>query len=811
MAFDRKELEQLDKKITDMEYCYGPSSILYPSGTNSSRLNMGTQNEKQFVTLMHPDIARVQTGHERAFGEYSHAFKDIVGTWKVVDKIRKFDNDYVYTLVLYNEETDTYDMVEKLIAQYIGEKFGYGYNTKVMDSLNVGDVISDQKLYKSTSYDKHDNYRLGKNALVMYSSDVSTYEDGIKVRKGFLEEMSYYMVDQTYVPVNDNDILLFMHGEKSFPDVGESVEDNDILCATRRYNSMYATYDFRENNVHRVYSTDNKYVCNMHTVIYDMDVYYNGDSPMVETIYNKQLIKYYNFCAAYNDKLYEVSTRIKDSGSKYTKMVSFIRKRAKGFTDPKCKFKYKDNAFSNVVIIFKTITPSVPKQGCKIVGRYGDKGVVSKICGDEETNASESGFDQNEYDNVSRTLAQLLNINLEEIRKVPISVVDDESMPYTEDGVVLDIILNATGAFRRLNTDQLFEVELNFAAERHRQWICTLPDDETKIKEIFKFIRMINKLECDTFLAEFKVKLDPKNEDFVLSRSKKDAEFRHAFVAAVEKDGYYFIKPNNQVLRYEAFEEIYKTYSDIMQPYQLYVNIFGMQKPMLRKAVIGYKYMYLLKQTSSKNFSARSTGTTTKAGLPTKSADKKENRIYNSNTPVCISELSDLQTQIQPVVLAEHNVFTRTSILGRKSLGRIINASGDPLKIGKLKIKRTYCNENVYALKARLKVMGIGYDFVTNRTLREERIGKLRQFISVYNYVFFDTPVNRKYYVHLIDMYNYAVRSGADPTSETTWKEILDLYEIKFLNIPSYIVNAVHDVIYTANTNEEIAAYIRKE
>lgn len=808
MAFDRRELEQLDEKITNMEYCYGPSNMLYPSGSNSSRLNMATQNQKQFVSLINPDIARVQTGHERAFGQYSHAFKELQGTWKVVDKIRKFDNDYVYTLVLYNEELDTYDMIEKLSAQYIGEKFGYGYNTEVMDSVNVNDTLTDTILYRSTSYDEHGNYRLGKNALVMYSSDVSTYEDGIKIRKGFLEQMAYYEVDQTYVPVNDNDILLFMHGDNAFPEVGEPVVDNDILCATRRYNSMYATYDFRESNVRRVYSTDNKYVCKMNAVVYDIDVYYNGDGPMVETIYNKQLIKYYNYCAAYADKLFEVSTNIKQSGSKYTDNVTFIRKRVKGFTDPKCKFKYKDNAFSNVVIIFKTKTPVVPKEGCKIVGRYGDKGVVSKIC---DGDANENGFDPVEYDNVTRTLAQLLHLDPNEAKKMPIDVVDDESMPYTEEGIPIDIMLNATGAYRRLNTDQLYEVDLNFAAERHRQYVCTLPDDDTKIKEIFKFIGMVNELELDTYLAAFKVHVDPSKEKYVLSRGKQDKEFRHAFVKAVETDGYYFIKPNNVVLRYEAFEKIYSEYADIMQPYQLYVNIFGMKKPLLRKAVIGYKYMYLLKQTSNKNFSARSTGTTTKAGLPTKSADKKENRIYNSNTPVCISELSDLQTQIPPVVLAEHNVFTRTSVLGRKSLGRIINASGDPLKIGKLKIKRTYCNENVYALKARLKVMGLGYDFVTNRTLREERIGKIRQFITVYNYTFYDAPINRKYYVHLIDMYNYAVRSGADPKSETTWKEILDLYEIKFLEIPSYVTKVVHDAIYSYNVNEEVAEIARKE
>ena len=808
MAYDKRELEQLDEKITNMEYCYGPSLMLYPGGSNSSRLNMATQNQKQFVSLIHPDIARVQTGHERAFGKYSHAYKELEGKWKVLDKICKFDNDTVYTLVLYNDETDTYDMVEKRSAHYIGEKFGYGYNTDFMDKVKVDDELEDPILYKSTSYDEHGNYCLGKNALVMYSSDVSTYEDGIKIRKGFLEQMAYYEVDTTTVSINDNDILLFMHGDKSFPDIGEEITDSDILCATRRYNSMCATYDFRENNVHRAYTTDNRYYAKLHSVIYDIDVYYNGDNPIPDTIYNKQLIKYYNFCATYADKIFDAATKIKQSGSKYTDNVTFLRKRARGYTDVKCKFKHKDNVFSNIVIIFKTKTAVIPKEGCKIVGRYGDKGVVSKICGDSP---NKDEYDQEEFEAYTKVLAEMLQLDVEDINFNNISVVDDESMPYMEDGTPIDILLNATGAFRRLNTEQIFEVDLTYIAECHRRWICTLPDDDIKIKEIFKFIRMINELECDTFLAEFKVHVKPNSEEYVLSRSKADKEFRHAFVKAVEKDGYYFIKPNSAKLRYEAFEKIYQEYADIIEEYQLYVNIFGMKKPLLRKAVVGYKYMYLLKQTSNKNFSARSTGTTTKAGLPTKSSDKKENRICNSNTPVCISELSDLQTQIPPVVLAEHNVWTRTSIMGRKSLGRIINAAGDPMKIGKLKLKRTYCNENVYALKARLKVMGIGYDFVTNQTLREERIGKIAQFLTVYNYTFFDAPVNRKYYVYLIDSYNRLVREGAEANNEETWKTLMSMKESKFLHIPEYIVRSVHESIYSQHIDEDLVACLRKE
>ena len=112
-----------------------------------------------------------------------------------------------------------------------------------------------------------------------------------------------------------------------------------------------------------------------------------------------------------------------------------------------------------------------------------------------------------------------------------------------------------------------------------------------------------------------------------------------------------------------------------------------MKKPLMRPAVVGYKYMYLLKQTSNKNFSARSTGRTTKAGIPAKSSDKKENRILTSNTPISISEINNRSSQISMGDFAEYAIPVRTSTLGRKGLGRILKAPGNPVEIKKLPLR----------------------------------------------------------------------------------------------------------------------------
>ena len=59
--------------------------------------------------------------------------------------------------------------------------------------------------------------------------------------------------------------------------------------------------------------------------------------------------------------------------------------------------------------------------------------------------------------------------------------------------------------------------------------------------------------------------------------------------------------------------------------------------------VIGSKYMLVLKQTSNKNFSARSTGRLDKKGLPAKSNDKKTNLAPYNNNPIRFMILVGLQ------------------------------------------------------------------------------------------------------------------------------------------------------------------------
>ena len=67
--------------------------------------------------------------------------------------------------------------------------------------------------------------------------------------------------------------------------------------------------------------------------------------------------------------------------------------------------------------------------------------------------------------------------------------------------------------------------------------------------------------------------------------------------------------------------------------------------------------------------------------------------------------------------LAEHNIFTRSSPIGRKSLKRILSATGDPFDVKRLKIEDNFTNQNADILQAYLKAIGLRLEFVTKDPL----------------------------------------------------------------------------------------------
>lgn len=750
----KQKLENLDNIYggDEMYKIFGPTLMSWAT-IDSSRAYMFTSHLKQTLTLLQPDVPRLSSHFENAIGHYSNSVKILNGTWVVKKIIPKFSEvksrtNQIYTIVLYNPDKDLYDIIEKPIAENLTERFGFVYNTEKIDSLSEGDVLTDEVLYKSTSFDEHMNYRYGKNARVYYSTSTDTIEDAINIRRGWAEGVNSVEVDKLQIPINDNDIMLNLYGDdniyKPFPDIGEEVRDS-LICATRRINKNHLLYDFQPAHLREVVDTDSDYYTSKHSYVYDVNVYYNGDEELTDSIFNTQLKKYYLDNKRYAEEILKECDKIKKSGSNYTQNVGYYRSRYKTYVDPEYKWKNGDSVFSHIVLELRVRSIVGLELGSKLTGRYGNKGVISRIADD--------------HLELSEEVKMKLNLPNQNI-----NIVDDERMPYyIQDGkrVYADIQLNSGGSIRRLNPGQLTEVEVNFIAEQVQYKIKKASTLEEKERLIFKFLEIASPKQCAYFKSHFYDNfVETKFVNGVDIRISAN-ESREAFIHDVEENGFYITRLPHEPLLFDDIIKLYEEFPDI-KPVDIYVDLFGMEeRKMLRKGVIGYQYIIVLKQNSNKNFSARSTFRVNRSNLPAKDIAKKTNRSSYARTPVRLSEIYNLLASISGLDLAEYNIFMRSSALGRKSLDRILAADGNPLAIKKLKVKDNYSNANADILAARLKCMGIRINFSKNPEGHIEVYDNSHIYPFHYgSYVVYDYPYKRKFYQDLFNLFDKELKKG---------------------------------------------------
>lgn len=793
----KDEYVKMDEMYEGQTYKMSANTLMtWPGDIDGSRLYMSTSETKQHLTLLNPDVPRLSTGWENPLGKLNanRSYKKLEGKWEVRDIIRKFKNGEIYTLVLYNPDEDKWDMIEKQVCESLGEKYGFFYNTSRMDALNVGDVVEDEIIYKSTSYDDHMNYRYGKNAKVYYTTSTDTLEDAVKIRKGWADGVNSVEVDDVYASVNNNHIPLNLYGKekgeyKVCPDFGEPIQ-NSCVFVLRPLKTDRILTDFKNEALcHVNFTTDTDYYISecKEACIYDIDIYYNGEDPFPDNVFFHQLHGYYEEICAYVDKMNEWATFIKNSGCKYTDNIPYYKSIYQHYNDPEWKFcgKEKNKPFGYMTIVFhvKEILGIVP--GSKASGRFGDKGVVSKI-------ADDPTISKMMVDGTIDSILDMLGkpINEEERAKLAgsIEIVPDEEFPYT-DKFKIDILLNASGAIRRLNPGQIDELDINFQSECIREKVCELETLEEKEKLIFEYLHMINDAECDFFYNMYKgfdheIKIDDHVSVIMENRKEKER-----FIHDIEEHGFYIRKEHDRPIRYEAICAIYEKF-DFIKPLPLYIDIFGTKRRrIIKDGIVADKYMMILKHNSNKNFSARSTFRINRAGLPVKDTTKRDNRSQYSRSPVRIGEAYNIADSISGRLLAEWDIFMRSSTLGKKSLQRILETDGNPLEIKRLELKTNYINSNAVIFENKLKAMGIGVEFVKEGVYDNMVVEDCIMPLQIGKYTIYDTPLKRQMYnkifaefMHLMETYSVAETYPGEK-EDVIWKMTFELDEIKALEI----------------------------
>lgn len=654
-------------------YFLGEELIMPMSkNTDTQRTNMFANHLNQFIHLVKPEFPRVFTNFENQVGEYSVAYKKAKEDFNIISKIEK--NEFNYDLIIQYKSSKVYDILHYRRGVNITEDYGYELEDCLSNKKEGDLVYKDDYVYKSSNYDEDGNFMIGTNFKAIYLPYKNlTYEDGVVISETAAKKLAAHKVERTMFSVNSNDILLNLYGDKyyykSFPRVGDKIEDEKVLVAIRRKNQKNVLYDFQTDKLMRIDSKDDIVKFTGGGQVVDIDLYSNIPLDQMKKIYSDEFrkeiievyekqLKYYNKLAEELEKIIPVKDKtttiveykdnkrkgikepiteemkeenefgisiaspIENNPNKFTDELAYYWKISHEMIDERIKWRHEGKAFDSFKMRFTILKENPLTEGAKLTGRYGNKGVVSMI-------------------------------------------IPDEEMPETEDGKKAEVILNPLGIINRLNPSQIQEQHLNFMGDRLIERLKECDDLYDMEDEYFGFMKEISPEFHEFIELEYMIKNRREKETF--------------FDEIIEKGIYIHQPPFFGTTDIKTFAKIFVDKPYLVEEYKFK----GIEKPL----VMGDIYFLRLKHEASNKTSARSATLTNLKGLPSKSSLKKEKRLLVSQTPIRLGEMETTNMMLpKRSDLVEKLLKTHSTSSDSTAIIEDLLSSNNPLDL-KVKLK----------------------------------------------------------------------------------------------------------------------------
>lgn len=681
------EIAEVEKRLPNQEYTLAKCLKQPFSNTNSGsrKIMFGIQLE-QCMPINDPEVPIITTGYENQFGQYSSNFVVADKNYVVVAKIPKFANDpnRHYWLILLDPVNDELSCVERIAYKHITEFYGYLFNNDYLDSLSVGDGIEEgQVLKKTTSYDEFNNRAEGLNLATMYIACEDVTEDPIVISESAAKKFMSPLIDKVDIRVNDNDILLNLYGKdkeyKTFPDIGEKVE-HSILCAVRReLKDEEALFSQSWDRLKSLMMSDKKYTTDG-TVI-DIDVFCNNPEKLESSMYNSQIKKYYDLTIQFANNFVNCIKQMifdKEGNRNVLKLSYDLQKLYSKCNGMINGMQFINDKVFNNIIMYVYVRKDVPLHaGDKITDRYGGKGVISRV-------------------------------------------VPDNLMPhYLKDGEwhTVDVLYSKCTCINRLNDGQLFETSITYIGWQLLQYIKMNKLDYDKAFElILKYIELLNPEEANMLREQF----DEKN---IYQDSQYDASsiryLRDVYIEGMLNDGCIMLslKPISSNISIDKLDLIYKTFPFINKHCPVCVPLKdsnGNYRMVYtrRSLVIGYKYIFRLKQLAEEKFSAVSLASTNIRNENSKSRMNKTHNAKFASTPVRIygeMESSTLTSHLGIDYMYPEFMLTSSSPMARRLHEKLL--VGDPFEFN-IELTEDCTSQSADIGQAYLKTIGLKYRFI---------------------------------------------------------------------------------------------------
>lgn len=566
----------------------------FTTANSGSRKILYSTQKDHALPLLKPETPIIQTGFENRFGDYSSSIIRMDDDYEVLAKISKFSKlpNHHYNLILKNKRTNQLHVVTRISYQHLTESYGYLYNNKVMDQLDIDYTISKGEIIRSSqAYDNYMNRCDGVNLYTTYISTDKTMEDGILISESGARKLASPLISVYQIPINDNDILINWYGDddkyQGMPDIGQKVKDG-VVCVIRRENIEDALYTQKRESLKRMLMSDTKYLSNGDSEIIDINIYSNNPEGLRERHSNNQLNYYYEDKQRY---LYEIIHTVESLKSKGYTDLSYDLEHL--YVSSKREFNgtefIKDKTYSGTILELVILKRDILGVGDKLSNRYGGKGVIS-------------------------------------------AVIPDHLMPIIKDtGQPVELIFNQSTCVNRLNDGQLKELSLSHIGSRILQFVNMVYRDDTDaaLGEIIRFIKMCSPEQGES-MEEWISRASSEDRDIILQSILDDEHITLSLLPATES------------LTLDDLDKIYKEFPYATQHEMLvpirdsvgnirYVNS-------RRRIVCSKVFIYRLKQYAEEKFSTTSLSAVNIKNENTRSKSSKNFKSLHSNTPIKFGE-----------------------------------------------------------------------------------------------------------------------------------------------------------------------------
>jgi len=452
--------------------------IIYNS---SPRGLMMSSHIAQLVVLNKPEKNIVQTSLDRDLAKYVISAKFLHDV-EIVDVIKRYNGWYgeaantEYVIIYRRLEDGVYDTMSIKRFNKFHTHFGFEYKFLIdPDTMYPGQIFKKDTYIAvpPTILNEDMDYGIGLNANVAMITLPEVAEDGVIVSESYCKRMAFKIFETRILHVDPEEILLNLYGDdnnyKPFPEIGEKINENGILMATRKINDdallgLITTKELRKVNPifdNAVYA-DGKVI--------DIKVYKNYKNKIIAKEPDEFVDKYVVSLEDFYRRILDTYNNIKRSNREEPELTAKMSKdiaTAYAITDSangrlkKVYRKDEINLYRIEIVVEKELIPTV---GYKITDLHGGKSVIIDVWKDEDMPVDEAG---NRADIIADPSATVSRLNIGRLyeRYIKSSSRVAKKLIINEINKILNIS-NTTGRdIDRLSNDDVIKVFKEYVVE----------------------------------------------------------------------------------------------------------------------------------------------------------------------------------------------------------------------------------------------------------------------------------------------------------------------------------------------------------